>query len=105
MISNWDERLRPLLEALKLARYFEVIVVSCEVGVAKPALEIFQEAAGRLGVPTEAILHVGDSFESDVQGARAAGFHALKVAREDSSRGAGRIRSLREVLALVGQTA
>src|SRR5262245_16330609 len=36
-ISNWDERLRPLLKKLQLHDCFENIVVSCEVGFAKPS--------------------------------------------------------------------
>lgn len=36
VISNWDERLRPLLARLGLDSYFSRLVISCEVGVAKP---------------------------------------------------------------------
>src|ERR1035441_2944909 len=73
VISNWDERLRPLLKRLKLAGYFEIIVVSREVHASKPARAIFQHAVRRLGLPAEAVLHVGDSLSMDVRGARAAG--------------------------------
>src|SRR5438105_2955608 len=45
LISNWDERLRPLLRALDLAKYFDLIIVSCEVGFAKPSPVIFEIAA------------------------------------------------------------
>ncbi|HZV34115.1 MAG TPA: HAD family hydrolase, partial [Verrucomicrobiae bacterium] len=31
IISNWDERLRPLLARLRLAKYFESIIVSCDI--------------------------------------------------------------------------
>src|SRR5213593_1477681 len=37
IISNWDSRLRRTLSGLGLAEAFETIVVSCEVGVEKPA--------------------------------------------------------------------
>ena len=49
VISNWDERLRPLLERLKLAGYFEIIVVSREVRASKPARAIFQHAVREAG--------------------------------------------------------
>ncbi len=81
IISNWDDRLRPLLNSLKLARYFEVVIVSCEAGICKPAPEIFAAAVKQLVTPAAAILHVGDSFERDVQGARAAGLNAVQIAR------------------------
>jgi FMN phosphatase YigB (HAD superfamily) len=52
---------------------FEHIVASCEVGRAKPDPEIFVEAARRLGMAPSAILHVGDRWELDVDGALRAG--------------------------------
>ena len=45
VISNWDERLVPLLERLDLAHYFEVTFVSSVVGAPKPAAKIFNKAA------------------------------------------------------------
>jgi len=81
VISNWDERLRGLLRRLKLDGFFETIVVSCEVGFAKPSPVIFAQAAEKLGLPPESILHIGDSFEMDVQGARSAGLKALRLVR------------------------
>jgi putative hydrolase of the HAD superfamily len=81
VISNWDDRLPPLLRRLKLHDYFEAVAVSCAVGAAKPAPVIFEYAARKLGVAPEAILHVGDSLEMDVQGARSAGFQALLLQR------------------------
>ncbi len=81
LISNWDARLRPLLRALQLDRYFDSIVISAEVGSQKPEPEIFLAAAAQLGVPPETILHVGDSQAEDVAGARAAGWQALWLTR------------------------
>ncbi|MBI2924686.1 MAG: HAD-IA family hydrolase [Verrucomicrobia bacterium] len=97
VISNWDDRLRPLLERLELSRFFEVIVVSGELGAHKPAAEIFAHAAGRLGLAPGAILHVGDSENEDVRGARAAGFQAVQVRREAPPSPPGRIASLCEL--------
>jgi putative hydrolase of the HAD superfamily len=73
IISNWDERLRPLLGKLGLSEFFEAIIISHEVGHLKPAKEIFLAAVRELGFAPGAILHVGDSFAEDVQGAEAAG--------------------------------
>src|SRR5580704_11354763 len=49
VVSNWDERLRPLLEKLGLSKYFHTIIVSCEVAFTKPSPVIFQQAARMLG--------------------------------------------------------
>ena len=97
VISNWDERLRPLLEQLKLAGYFEAIVVSREVGAAKPSEAIFHHAVRRLGLPPEAVLHVGDSHFMDVRGAQAAGLSALRLERTAGAAKADQIRSLLEL--------
>jgi putative hydrolase of the HAD superfamily len=55
VVSNWDARLRPLLAALGLAEFFEVIVVSGEVGWHKPDPRLFDHAAGQLGLPPDRI--------------------------------------------------
>ena len=101
VISNWDERLRPLLNALGLARRLETIVVSCEVGASKPAPAIFQKAAEQLGVLPGAILHVGDSFEMDVQGAARPDSAQCKSRRKAKPLRAGQIESLLDLLPLV----
>ncbi|PYJ02867.1 MAG: HAD family hydrolase [Verrucomicrobia bacterium] len=100
VISNWDERLRPLLRRLKLQQYFEVMVVSCEAGVAKPSPAIFSQAAKKLGVAKEVVLHVGDSPEWDLRGAQAAGLKALLLRRGANRASAGEIGSLRELCGL-----
>jgi putative hydrolase of the HAD superfamily len=94
VISNWDERLPGLLERLRLRHHFEVVIVSCEIGVAKPSPAIFHEARARLGLPSAAIVHVGDSLEMDVLGARSAAFHAVRIRRGAAKAIDGDIESL-----------
>jgi putative hydrolase of the HAD superfamily len=97
IISNWDERLLPLLERLRLHTYFDAIVVSCDVGFAKPSPVIFEHAAKKLGVAPEFILHVGDSLQHDVTGAASAGFQTRLIDRDQESHFPFRIRSLEEL--------
>jgi putative hydrolase of the HAD superfamily len=101
VISNWDERLRPLLDELRLTKYFETIVVSCEVGFPKPSPVIFEHAAKKLGLAPEFILHVGDSGKHDVEGAMAGGFKALQVMRGGHEDADDRVSSLLELERLV----
>jgi putative hydrolase of the HAD superfamily len=89
IISNWDERLRPLLRALQLDSYFDSIVVSSEVGRRKPDAEIFRGAARQLGTEAGAVLHVGDSAEEDFAGARRAGMQAALLRRAGRGTGPG----------------
>ena len=81
VISNWDDRLEPLLSELGLASYFDQILVSSKVGSQKPETRIFYAAAELLEVEADRILHVGDSLREDVEGARSAGFRAMRVRR------------------------
>jgi len=97
VISNWDERLRGLLARLRLAERFEVIVVSCEAGCAKPSVKIFERAVAAFGVPAESVLHVGDSPEMDVAGAQAAGMQAARIWRGADKRQQGVMFSLTEL--------
>lgn len=84
VISNWDERLRPLLRALGLDKYFEVIVVSIETGHPKPDPRIFAAASAQLKTAPSSILHVGDSLADDFEGAKCAGFQSLLLNRSRS---------------------
>ncbi len=97
-ISNWDERLRPLLKELELDTWFDAIVISAEAGRAKPHPAIFQRAAEQLQTDPAAILHLGDSRTQDFEGARAAGFQALLLRRGQPRRGEDQISSLAEAL-------
>lgn len=85
VVSNFDSRLPPLLEALGLAPFFQAIVHSSAAGAAKPAREIFDLALALVGVEAGQALHVGDSPTADLEGARAAGIDALLIQRDTPS--------------------
>ena len=104
VISNWDERLRPLLRLLDLDRFFATMIISNEIGWHKPSAQIFQEAVRQLAAPASSILHIGDSAGDDVEGARAAGFSALEIQRSLREAAPGCIRSLRQLESLSGRS-
>jgi HAD superfamily hydrolase (TIGR01549 family) len=52
-----------------------------EAGVAKPDPRIFAAACEALALPAAAVLHVGDDWQADVLGARAAGLHSAWLHR------------------------
>ena len=63
------------LENTKLSSYFEFVVVSETVGVAKPDVAIFQAALEKMGsVTTDQVLMVGDNPLSDILGGQNVGF-------------------------------
>lgn len=100
VVSNWDDRLKPLLEGLGLSRYFETVVISCDIGFSKPSPVIFEHVSRKLGEAPESILHVGDSREHDVHGAESAGFQARLLDRGASVVKPGSIKSLLDLEAL-----
>jgi len=101
IVSNWDDRLGPLLESLDLAKYFQAIVISGDVGFTKPSPVIFEHASKNLGTPPGNILHVGDSQSHDVAGAKVAGFSALQIKRNGVAGAADAIASLLEIEAML----
>jgi putative hydrolase of the HAD superfamily len=101
IISNWDERLRPLLRELKLDRYFQFLAISSEIGFHKPSPVIFEEAIRRLGVAPHEALHVGDSDNEDFAGARTAGLQAMLVTREGGIESHGALASLMSLESLL----
>jgi putative hydrolase of the HAD superfamily len=82
VVSNWDVSLHDVLERTALRPLVDTVVISAEQGVAKPDPAIFRIALERLGTTAAGALHVGDSVEHDVAGARAAGIEAVLVARD-----------------------
>ncbi len=82
VISNWDSRLSHTLTAIGLAKHFDFVLVSAEVGAAKPDRKIFDEALRLSGVRPEQACHVGDEPETDILGARNVGIDAILVDRK-----------------------
>ncbi|CAL9066240.1 uncharacterized protein LOC135605520 [Musa acuminata AAA Group] len=76
IVSNFDTRLRPLLQALKCDHWFDAVAVSAEVAAEKPNPTIFLKACELLGVKPEEAVHVGDDRRNDIWGARDAGCDA-----------------------------
>ncbi|XP_066398234.1 uncharacterized protein [Miscanthus floridulus] len=76
VVSNFDTRLRPLLQALKCDRWFDAVAISAEVAAEKPNPTIFLKACELLGVKPEEAVHIGDDRRNDIWGARDAGCDA-----------------------------
>ena len=72
---------RAALRALDLERRFDAVVISGEVGVAKPDPAAFQLVCGELGTDPAATWHVGDNLITDIAGAKAAGLVAVWLNR------------------------
>lgn len=73
VVSNSDGRIERAFEQAGLASYFDFFIDSFIVGVEKPDPAIFQLAIERAGVSAREAIYVGDLYDVDVIGARAAG--------------------------------
>jgi len=79
------------LQQENLLNYFPLRIYSCEVGMKKPRVEIFDLALQKLNIAPDEALFVGDSYHADIRGARRAGMYAVlkavwpKKVRIDSS--------------------
>ncbi len=77
LLSNADISLRRRLEGeLGVHHLFDDIVVSAEVGMAKPEPGVFRLAAGRLGLAPEECAFV-DDWDQNVRAAEAVGMAAV----------------------------
>jgi putative hydrolase of the HAD superfamily len=107
VVSNWDVSLHDVLTETGLAPLLDGVVTSAEVGAGKPDGAIFARGLALAGVAAQEALHVGDSVEHDVAGARSAGIAPVLVARDGTRRdeappaGVPTIASLRPLLRML----
>lgn len=104
IVSNCDENTRPLLVSLGVAALAGALVLSCEVGMAKPDARIFRYALGRLGVTVDTAVFIDDTADF-CAAAESLGMRAMQIMRDDSAgkvAWAGQVvRSLRDVEAML----
>jgi len=105
VVSNCSEHTRDLLEEVGVAALADTLVLSCEVGAAKPASEIFTCALDRLGVTARSALFVDDQA-SFCAGGAALGIGAVQIVRGEPdgtgpAAGTTVVRSLPEVEAML----
>jgi len=102
VVSNWDCSLPDWLERAGFRGMLDGVVSSAVVGAAKPSPAVFLAALELVGASAAQALHVGDSVDRDVEGARAAGLRAVLMARDGlASDGVEAIRSLEELTSLI----
>jgi len=82
LITNWEHgpTIHRLVDQLGLSRLLDDIVVSDDLGIAKPNPDIFWAALSRLGVHASEALYVGD-LDLDVRGSLDAGMRPVLVRR------------------------
>jgi len=81
VVSNWDVSLHLVLEKTGLAGLIDGAISSAEAGVAKPDPALFAAALALVDARAEDAFMAGDSVETDIAGAQAAGIAPVLVAR------------------------
>jgi putative hydrolase of the HAD superfamily len=85
VISNFDGRLRMILEQLAVSKFFKHVFLSSELGADKPDPEIFRRALNLIQLQPNEVLHVGDDPERDWKAATAAGLSIFQLDRKKNS--------------------
>lgn len=100
VVSNANGTLCAHLDRLGLSALVDCVLDSCDVGVEKPDPRLFQIALERSGASAESTIHVGDLYQIDVVGARAAGLRGVLLDEAGLYEGVDcpRVRSLGELV-------
>ena len=93
VVSNFDGRLRMILEQLGVSKFFKQVFLSSELGADKPDPEIFRRALNVIRLQANEVLHVGDDPQRDWKAGTAAGLSIFQLDRKKNS--------LRDLLALL----
>jgi putative hydrolase of the HAD superfamily len=102
IVSNWNSSLRKVVDGLHLTDYFEFLISSAEAGSKKPSPKIFQLALEQAGVEPSRAVHVGDTYQADILGARRAGIRGIMLDRRgDEHKDHEVITNLGELLPLL----
>jgi putative hydrolase of the HAD superfamily len=85
VISNFDGRLRFILQNLGISKYFAHVFISSELGADKPDPEIFRRALKEMHLDVDEVLHAGDDPERDWKAAKEAGLLVFQLNRPKNS--------------------
>jgi putative hydrolase of the HAD superfamily len=85
VISNFDGRLRLILQHLGISKFFAHIFVSSEIGADKPDPQIFRRGLKFIDLKPNEVLHVGDDSQRDWEAASAAGLSIFRLDRPKNS--------------------
>lgn len=80
MISNtMSDQPRLLLQESEMDQYFDLLICSRDLGVRKPNPEIFKIVLEKIKAKPSETIHVGDSVEADMYGARDSGITGVWI--------------------------
>jgi putative hydrolase of the HAD superfamily len=85
VVSNFDGRLRFILQHVGISKFFTRVFVSSEIGADKPDPEIFRRALTLIDLKPNEVLYVGDDPQRDWEAASTAGLSIFRLDRPKNS--------------------
>ncbi|HFI0052229.1 TPA: HAD family hydrolase [Streptococcus suis] len=79
IIANQSATVRALLEEWGVESYFQLIILSEEVGLSKPDSTIFKLALQKANTTANRIVYVGDRYDNDIVPAKSLGIRAVRI--------------------------
>lgn len=80
LITNCYFEERDVIKNSIFFDYFDVACMSCELGIKKPNVEIFQRCVSGLSVTPKECLYVGDGGSRELETAKSLGMHTIQAA-------------------------
>ncbi len=82
VIANQPLNTRKRMEEWQLAEYFDLMLISAEVGFSKPDARLFREALYKAQISAEKCVMIGDKLTNDIAPAKALGFKTVWIRQE-----------------------
>lgn len=82
LVTNASPSVREVLRSRNINALMDAIVVSSDVRIRKPDVEVYQICLRRLGVAQSAALFVGDGADQELEGAKHAGLQTVMILRQ-----------------------
>ena len=79
IIAHQSATVRALLEECGVESYFQLIILSEEVGLSKPDSTIFKLALQKANTTANRIVYVGDRYDNDIVPAKSLGMRAVRI--------------------------
>ncbi|MDW8758776.1 HAD family hydrolase [Streptococcus suis] len=79
IVANQSSTAREILREWGLDSYFQVIILSEEVGIRKPDTRIFKLALEEAGISVDKAVYVGDRYDNDILPAKSLGMYTIRI--------------------------
>ncbi|HFI0237470.1 TPA: HAD family hydrolase [Streptococcus suis] len=79
IVANQSSSIREQLKAWGISSYFQLIILSEEVGLSKPDPTIFTLALQKANISADRVIYVGDRYDNDIQPAKSLGMYTVRI--------------------------